>query len=124
MRKITRFIAPALVAALGFSAVAPGIAEAAAPHREAARITPNREAKIRSDIAGLRGEIDRAAARRTISQREATGLRNDAVQIQRLHSTYARGGLSPREMQTLQSRIDRVHAALHAERNDRNGHRR
>ncbi|WP_313435751.1 hypothetical protein [Novosphingobium sp.] len=124
MRKIARFIAPALVAALGFSAVAPGIAEAAAPHREAARITPNREARIRADISGLRNQIDRAAARRTISQREAQRLRNEATQIQRLHATYARGGLTSREVQTLQNRIDRVHAALHAERNDRNGHRR
>ncbi|KPH67362.1 hypothetical protein ACLIMP_00695 [Novosphingobium aerophilum] len=123
MRKIARFIAPALVAALGISAIAPGIAEAA-PRHEAARYTPNREAKIRSDIAGLRSQIDRAAARRTISQREATGLRRDAAEIQRLHASYARGGLNPREMQTLESKINRVHAALHAERNDRNGHRR
>ncbi|MBO9725281.1 MAG: hypothetical protein J7530_12955 [Novosphingobium sp.] len=124
MRKIARFIAPALVATLGLSAIAPGIAEAAAPHHQAARITPNREARIRADIAGLRSQIDRAAARRTISQREAQGLRNDAAQIQRLHTAYARGGLSAREAQTLQAKIDRVHAALRAERNDRNGHRR
>ncbi|WP_395330967.1 hypothetical protein WBP06_01030 [Novosphingobium sp. BL-8H] len=123
MRKIARFIAPALVATLGISAIAPGIAEAAAPHREAARITPNREASIRADIAGLRGQIDRAAARRTISPREADGLRRDAADIQRMHTAYARGGLNTREMQTLQTRIDRVHFALRAERNDRNGHR-
>ncbi|TCM17902.1 hypothetical protein EDF56_105248 [Novosphingobium sp. PhB165] len=123
MRKTARFIVPALVAALGISAIAPGIAEAAAPRHEAARITPNREASIRADIAGLRGQIDRAAAHRTISPREADGLRRDAADIQRLHASYARGGLNAREMQTLQTRIDKVHFALRAERGDRNGHR-
>ncbi|GFE74139.1 MULTISPECIES: hypothetical protein [Novosphingobium] len=124
MRKIARFIAPALVATLGLSAIAPGIAEAAAPHREAARITPNREARIRSDIAGLRSQIDRAAARRTISQREAKGLRNDAAQVQRLHTAYARGGLTAYEAQTLEGKVNRIRGALHLERNDRNGYRR
>lgn len=72
MRKIARFIAPALVAALGISAIAPGIAEAA-PRHEAARYTPNREAKIRSDIAGLRSQIDQPprAARSASAKRPA-----------------------------------------------------
>ena len=116
MRKIARLVAPALVAALALSAVAPGIAEAA-------HITPKREASIRADISGLRAQIDRAATRRTISQREATSLRKEAADIQRLHGTYARGGLNEREMQTLERRIDKVHVALRGERNDRNGHR-
>ena len=132
MRKIARLVAPALVAALALSAVAPGIAEAApahqtsrhdAPRQQAAHITPKREASIRADISGLRAQIDRAATRRTISQREAAGLRKEAADIQRLHATYARGGLNEREMQTLERRIDKVHTALRAERNDRNGHR-
>lgn len=128
MRKIARLVAPALVAALALSAVAPGIAEAAprhdTPRQQAAHITPKREASIRADISGLRAQIDRAATRRTISQREAAGLRKEAADIQRLHATYARGGLNEREMQTLERRIDKVHTALRAERNDRNGHRR
>lgn len=117
MRKFTKLIAPALVAALGFSAVAPGIAEAA-PRHEAARHTPHRNADIRADIASLRSQIDRAAARRTISQREATGLRREAAQVQRLYSSYARGGLSAGETRTLASRVNKVYGALHMERHD------
>ncbi|QDK31590.1 hypothetical protein [Sphingomonas sp. IC081] len=127
MRKIARLIAPALVATLAFSAVAPGIAEAAprydAPRQQAAHVTPKREAAIRADISGLRARIDRAATRRTISQREAASLRREAADIQRLHTAYARGGLNAREMQTLERRIDKVHVALRGERGDRNGHR-
>ncbi|MYL98774.1 hypothetical protein GR702_13485 [Novosphingobium sp. FGD1] len=117
MRKFTKLLAPALVAALGLSAVAPAIAEAA-PRHEAARYTPHRNYDIRSDIRGLRSDIDRAASRRTISQREATGLRRDASEIQRLYTSYARGGLSSNEMRTLSNRVNRVYTALRMERHD------
>lgn len=117
MRKFTKLLAPALVAALGLSAVAPAIAEAA-PRHEAARYTPQRNYDIRSDIRGLRSDIDRAASRRTISQREAAGLRRDATDIQRLYTSYARGGLSSNEMRTLSNRVNRVYTALRMERHD------
>lgn len=136
MRTLTRILGPALVATLTVGAIAP--AQAATPyeqarheqtsryagsHQQADRHTDSRSAQIRSDINALRGDIDRAAARRVISPREAAGLRRDAAGIQRLCANYARHGLNNREMQTLQSRIDRVQAALHAEKHDGNGHR-
>ncbi|EJL22466.1 hypothetical protein [Novosphingobium sp. AP12] len=126
MRKFTKLVAPALVAVLGLSAIAPAIAEAA-PYsqnrHEAARYTPNRNANIRSDIQGLRAQIDRAASRRTISQREATGLRRDAANVQRLYGQYARGGLSQQETRALQTRVNKVYVALHMERRDYEGRR-
>ena len=127
MRKFTKLVAPALVAVLGFSAAAPTIAEAA-PYsqngrHEAARHTPVRNANIRADIAGLRAQIDRAAARRTISQREATGLRREAAQVQRLYASYARGGLSAQETRILAGRVNKVYTALRMERRDYDGHR-
>ncbi|HUD30912.1 MAG TPA: hypothetical protein VMQ93_18755 [Novosphingobium sp.] len=122
MRKFTKLVAPALVAVLGLSAIAPTIAEAA-PRHEAARYTPNRNYNIRTDIQGLRANIDRAAARRTISQREATGLRRDAADIQRLYSSYARGGLSAGETRTLANRVNKVYASLRMERHDYDGRR-
>lgn len=122
MSAALKIIAPVLAAVLAVGSVAPAMAQPS-PHRESSWKTPNREAAVRSDIAALRGQVDRAAARRTISQREATGLRRDVSDIQRLHSSYARGGLNSREMQILQSRIDRVHFALHDERRDRDGRR-
>jgi hypothetical protein len=126
MRKFTKLVAPALVAVLGISAVAPAIAEAA-PYsqnrHEAARYTPNRNANIRTDIQGLRAQIDRAAARRTISQREATGLRRDAAEVQRLYGQYARNGLSAGETRTLGARVNKVYVALRMERHDYDGRR-
>lgn len=119
MRKFTKIVAPALIAAIGLSAVAPAIAEAAPYQRHQAA----RHYDIRSDIAGLRADIDRAAARRTISQREANGLRNQAVQVQRLYAQYSRGGLSAQETRVLESRINAVRMALHMERRDYNGRR-
>jgi len=89
-----------------------------AGRQEAWQLTPARSNQIRSDIGSLRTAIDRAAARRTISQREAAGLRNDAREIQRLYASYARGGLSRGEVQALQSRINTVRVALRMERRD------
>lgn len=122
MRNLTKIIAPALVAALGLSAIAPASAQESHRH-EAARYTPVRDASIRSDINDLRHDIDRAAARRTISQREANGLRRQASEIRHLYASYARDGLNRWEMQSLQRKIDRVHVALRMERNDRDRHR-
>jgi Spy/CpxP family protein refolding chaperone len=48
-------------------------------------LTPVRSAQIRQDIASLNRAIDRAAARRTISPREAAGLRQQARDVQRLY---------------------------------------
>lgn len=117
MRKFTKLVAPALVAVLGVGAVAPAVAEAA-PRHDAARYTPNRDNRIRADINGLRAQIDRAAARRAISQREATGLRREAAEVQRMYARYARGGLTGQETRALQQRVERVHTALRAERRD------
>lgn len=114
MRKFTKFFGPALIAAIGLSAVAPSIAEAA-PNRH---VQAQRHYDIRADIAGLRAQIDRAAARRTISPREAAGLRSQATQIQRLHGQYSRGGLSRQETRILQDKVNRVYGALHMERRD------
>lgn len=122
MRKITWFAAPALVAALGISAIAPASAHES-PRHEAARYTPVRDASIRSDINDLRRDIDRAAAHRAISEREARGLRREATDIRRLYASYARDGLSRWEVQSLQRKVDRVHVALHMERRDHDRHR-
>ena len=87
------------------------------------QLTPARNNQIRQDIASLRTAIDRAAARRTISQREAVGLRNEARGIQQLHRNYARNGLSRAEVRTLQDRVNRVRVALRMERRDWDGRR-
>lgn len=122
MRNLTKILAPTLVAALGISATAPASAHEAS-HHEARFHTPARNSSIRSDINDLRRDIDRAAARRTISHREADGLRRQAREVRHLYAAYSRDGLSRWEMQSLQRKVDRIHVALHAERRDRDGRR-
>jgi len=124
MRKLTKIVAPALIAAMGIGAAAAVPAQAAPYGHNAGRPTPVRNANIRAEINGLNRDIDRAAARRTISAREATGLKRDAYQVQRLYTQYARNGLTVSETRALQSRVDRIHIALRMERNDRDNRRR
>lgn len=123
MRKLTKIIAPALIAAMGAGAVAlPAQAQSYGRH-DAGHATPVRNSNIRADIYGLNRDIDRAIARRTISNREAMGLKREAVQVQRLYQQYARNGLTRTETRTLQNRVDRIHVALRAERRDRDNRR-
>ena len=113
-----------LMIALAATTLAAGApAQARAPYQDARAITPARNAEIRSQINGLDGAIARATQHRTISTREARGLRTDARNIQRLYASYARGGLSRDEVQSLQTRVNRVRVALRMERLDWNGRR-
>ena len=87
------------------------------------RMTQSRNADIRQDINRLRQDIDRAWARRTISRAEATRLRDAAHDIQRLYASYARNGLNWREVNALETRVNRVRIALRMERRDWDGRR-
>lgn len=110
-------IAAPLALAAGLALAAP--AQAAPHHRqEAWQLTPARNAEIRQDVHSLNRAIDRAAARRTISQREASGLRNQARDVQRLYVSYARGGLTRQEVRNLEMRVNSVRGALRMERRD------
>ena len=138
MPSLSKIIAPALASTLAAALALGGALPAQAAsydrhgqpgryvdnHRPADRYAASRNALIRADINDLRRDIDRAAARRLISQREAAGLRRDAVQIQRLYASYARGGLSGWELQSLQRKVDGIHFALRREARDRDGRRR
>lgn len=124
MRKLTKIVAPALIAAMGLGVAIQAEAQPAGNYRHDARgHTPARNANIRTEINGLNRDIDRAFARRTISNREASSLKREALQVQRLYGAYARNGLSGGEMRTLRARIDRIHVALRAERRDRDNRR-
>lgn len=118
MRKITKLLAPALIAAMGLGAAIP--AEAAAPQHHVA----NTDART---AQSLRAQIDQL-------QRQVAGksrsLRNEVASIRSTYSTYSRGGINAREARALQQRIDAVKARLrtaeHGQNHtgDRGGHRR
>ena len=53
----------------------------------------------------------------------AEPARREANEIQRLYASYARNGLSQKEVRTLERKVDRVHIALRKERRDHDGRR-
>lgn len=76
--------------------------------------------EIRQDINELERRIQRAQQRRTISPREAQGLRREAIQIRQLYNRFSRNGLDRREVRELEQRINRVHRQLRFEQRDWN----
>jgi hypothetical protein len=120
MKTLKTLAAPLALLAAGLAVAVPAQARdyRHENHQQAWRLTPQRSAEIHQDISSLGKAIDRAAARRTISQREATGLRRQARDVQRLYSQYARGGLTRAEVMNLQQRVNSVRVALRMERRD------
>lgn len=106
------------------SALIAGAAVAATPaSAQSWRIQPIAQRQIQNDINQLDNQIGRAAQRRTISQREATGLRRQAVQLQRLFNQYSRNGLTRSEVSTLENQVNALRQRLRLERRDWDGRR-
>jgi len=117
----TLAIAAASLSIAGAAQAQPGYGPNRGQHQaiqQGWNLTPARSTQIRQDIASLNGAIDRAAARRTISPREAASLRQQARDVQRLYGQYARGGLDRGEVRSLQDRVNSVRVALRMERRD------
>ncbi|MBX3561508.1 MAG: hypothetical protein KF780_06800 [Sphingomonas sp.] len=74
--------------------------------------------EIRQDINELERRIQQAQQRRTISPREAQGLRREAIQIRQLYNRFSRNGLDRREVRELEQRINRVHRQLRFQQRD------
>ena len=90
---------------------------------EASYLTPARNAEIRRDIYALDSRIQRAQANRTLSPREAQGLRRDARDIKQAYTRSANRGLSVSEYRNLERRIATVNARLRIDKRDRDGRR-
>ena len=120
MKALKKLAVPAaiLAAALSVTGTAQAQPYGHARPNDGWRMTPARNAEIRQDINQLDRAIDRAAARRTISPREASGLRRQARDVQRLYARYQRDGLSRGEARQLQDRVNSVRVALRMERRD------
>jgi hypothetical protein len=108
MRKL---IIPALMAAAAISGAAPASAQNW-------RIQPTVQRQIQSDIGQLNNQINRAQQKRVISQREATGLRREALSLQRLYNNYSRNGLDRAEVSRIEGQINRLRQGLRLERRD------
>ena len=87
------------------------------------QMTPQRSAMIRADIEHLDGAINRSADRRTISPREAQGLRMLARDLKRMYWGYSRNGLDRNEVYALEQRVNQIRGRLQMERRDWNNWR-
>lgn len=87
------------------------------------QMTPQRTAMIRADIEQLDMAIDRSVQRRTISPREAQGLRMQARDVKRLYYGYSRNGLDRNEVYALEQRVNQIRGRLQMERRDWNNWR-
>jgi len=87
------------------------------------RIQPAVQRQIQTDINQLETRIQRAAQRRTISPREATGLRRQARSLQQLYNRFRRNGLDRNEVRQLETQVNALHQRLRLERRDWDGRR-
>lgn len=125
MRKLTKIVIPALMAATVFGGAGTASAQSyggnrAYPERHA---TPGRAEAIRNQLDQLQRRIERNDNRDRISEREAAGLRRDIWSVREQFRRFNRDGLNNREFRALQNRIDNIRGRLHVERNDRDGRR-
>jgi Spy/CpxP family protein refolding chaperone len=126
MTIFTKFAAPLAIAAAsltiaGTAQAQPYSQQRGQDMRGGWNLSPARGNEIRQDINQLNNAIDRAAQRRTISQREAQNLRRQARDVQRLYAQYQRGGLDRNEVRNLQQRVNAVRVALRMDRRDWDG---
>lgn len=94
------------------------IAAAPASAQPGWRLGPGVQREIQQDINQLDRRITRAEQRRTISRREASGLRRDSNDIRRTYARYSRNGLDRQEVRDLQRRVNQVHMRLRYEQRD------
>lgn len=132
MKTFKKFAAPLAIAAAALSLAGAAQAQPYGGPRndsrhevrnDAWRLTPARNSEIRQDINSLDRAIQTAVQRRTISPREAQGLRRQANDVKRLYGQYARNGLDRNEVRNLQQRVNSVRVALRMERRDWDGRR-
>jgi hypothetical protein len=116
MRKI---ILTAVLLSSAFAAAAP----AAAQYRDYDRgygygygYNQNHGRGIEQQLRQLSQRIDNMYQRRLLSDREASRLQRDVQNIHRRLYDYARNGLSPREHQDLQYRIQNLRHHIQQER--------
>lgn len=132
MTRLSRIIAPALIATAALSAAMPA---QAAPYQERHHAghydgrndgrhdASARTNAIRQQITQLERRIERNDNRDRISEREATRLRRDVRDLRQQFRTFSRNGLTQSEFRTLERRIDQLRARLQMERHDRDGRR-
>lgn len=100
-----------------------GIAAVAVPSVASAQHWNNWQ-PINARQANLDRRIDQGIRNRSLTRAEATRLRGEFRQLNRLEQRYRQGGLSNWERRDLDRRFDALSARIRYERNDRDDRRR
>ena len=130
MRKLSTVVASALIAATAAGAALPAQAQPYQNGHYDDRYNNNYDRYDRGNVRAisvqiqeLERRIQRSDWRDRISEREAASLRRDVWRLRQDYRAYSRNGLSRRETQILENRIQNVRQRLRWERNDRDGRR-
>ncbi|HYG30685.1 MAG TPA: hypothetical protein VD887_10780 [Allosphingosinicella sp.] len=85
----------------------------------------NRQAinELLRDLARAENQIDRGIQRRTISYREAQGLRREAANIRQRLQRASHNGINQREFVQLRQRVNHLEQRVRIERRDRDNRR-
>ena len=85
----------------------------------------NRQAvnELLRDLNRAENQIDRGIQRRTISQREAQGLRREAANIRMRLQRAGHNGINQREFAQLRARVNHLEQRVRIERRDRDNRR-
>ena len=79
--------------------------------------------QIQQDINQLDRQIARAQQRRTLSARESTSLRRQALKVRRDYARYSRNGLTRTEVAVLERQVNQLRRQLRLEQRDWDGRR-
>lgn len=109
-------ITAAIMITIGLTAPVPASAQSW-------RLQPRVQREIQNDISQLDAQIARAAERRVISRSDAKRLNREASNLQRTFNRASRDGLDRREVEQLESQVNRLRMQLRLERRTWNGRR-
>ncbi|MEA3016628.1 MAG: hypothetical protein QOI38_1350 [Sphingomonadales bacterium] len=125
MRKF--LISAAVAAAATLTVAVPASAQYGRPNiqRPYNHNNVNRQAinELLRDLNRAESQIDRGVQRRTISQREAQGLRREAANIRMRLQRSGRDGINQREFAQLRQRVNHLEQRVRIERRDRDNRR-
>lgn len=108
-----RFFALTGALALGLAVAAPA----------SARPEAGRSTATWNHIVQLERDVNRADARNTVSDREASAIRRDIAAVKQQYRRFSANGINSNEARMIDGRVAQIRQRLHHERRDRDGWR-
>ncbi len=113
MKNVNKLAIPALITALALGTAVPASAAG----------WGHNGGQLRSQIAQLDRQIDRAEHRRLLSWSEANRLERRVENLKDMHQRYARNGFTRAELRILDRRVETVHRLIDRQIGERDNYR-